>query len=151
MMLNKETERQPLEHRVFVTEFLLKTEVSWKQYKTFAAATGRSLPRDTPWWGIHDDHPAVFLTWEEGRAFCRLGRSAEAHRGGMGAGLPRRRRAYVPVRKREPSPERAVFRRSWGFEATDPAGAHPEGASPFGLLGMGGSLWEYVADWYDED
>jgi formylglycine-generating enzyme required for sulfatase activity len=124
--------------------------VVWGRYKAFAAATGRSLPPDPPWWGIHDDHPAVFVTWEEGRAYCewagaRLPTEAEWERACRGDD----ERMY-PWGNEEPIPERAVYRRSWGFAATDPAGAHPAGASPFGLLDMGGSLWEYVADWYDE-
>lgn len=152
LMGNRETERQPLEHRVSVAGFLLdKTEVTWRQYETFAAATGRSLPPDPPWWGIHDDHPVVFVTWEEGRAYCawagaRLPTEAEWERACRGDDA----RMY-PWGNEEPIPERAVYRRSWGFAATDPAGAHPAGASPFGLLDMGGSLWEYVADWYDEN
>jgi formylglycine-generating enzyme required for sulfatase activity len=151
LMGNRETERQPLEHRVSVAEFLLdKTEVTWGQYKAFAAATARSLPPDPPWWGLHDDHPAVFVTWEEGRAYCawagaRLPTEAEWERACRGDDT----RMY-PWGNEEPTPERAVYRRSWGFAATDPAGSHPSGASPFGLLDMGGSLWEYVADWYDE-
>ena len=41
LMGNKETERSPLEHRVYVSEFLMdKTGVTWGQYKRFAAATG---------------------------------------------------------------------------------------------------------------
>jgi formylglycine-generating enzyme required for sulfatase activity len=151
LMGNRETERRPLEHRVSVGEFLLdKTEVTWGRYRTFAAATGKSLPPDPPWWGIHDDHPAVFVTWEEGRAYCewagaRLPTEAEWERACRGDD----ERMY-PWGNEEPTPERAVYRRSWGIAATDPAGAHPTGASPYGLLDLGGSLWEYVADWYDE-
>lgn len=152
LMGNQAVERKPLEHLVYVADFLLdQTEVPWARYKAFAAATGRSLPPDPPWWGIHDDHPAVFLTWEEGRAYCewagaRLPTEAEWERGCRGDD----ERTY-PWGNDEPIPERAVYRRSWGFAATDPAGAHPAGASPYGLLDMGGSLWEYVADWFDED
>ena len=32
-----------------------------------------------------------------------------------------------------------------------PVGDYPTGASPDGVLGMAGSLWEWIADWYDED
>ena len=43
-MGNKETERTPLEHRVYVSEFLMdKAGVTWGQFKKFAEATLREL------------------------------------------------------------------------------------------------------------
>ena len=70
VMGNPKTERQPLEHQVYVSEFLMdKTAVTWGQYKKHAGATGIPLPPE-PFWGMHDDHPVVFVSWEEGRAYC---------------------------------------------------------------------------------
>jgi formylglycine-generating enzyme required for sulfatase activity len=151
LMGNKETERTPLEHKVYVSSFLIdKTPVTWGQYKRFAEATGTALPPDLPWWGIHDDHPAVFVTWEEGKAYCewvggRLPTEAEWEKAARGTDG----RMY-PWGNEEPDPQRAVYRRSWGFAATDPVGAHPSGASPYGLVDMGGTVWEWCADWYDD-
>jgi formylglycine-generating enzyme required for sulfatase activity len=151
LMGNKKTEREPLEHRVYVSEFVIdKTEVTWGQYKKFARANAMALPPDDPYWGIHDDHPAAYVTWEEGKAYCewvgaRLPTETEWERAARGDDG----RMY-PWGNEEPTPERAVFRRSWGYPATDPAGAHPSGASPYGVLDMGGNQWEYCADWYDE-
>jgi formylglycine-generating enzyme required for sulfatase activity len=151
LMGNREAEGQPLEHKVDVSEFLMdKTAVTWGQFKKFAGETGTSLPPDPPYWGIHDDHPAVFVTWEEAKAYCEWtgGRlPAEAEREKAARGKDGRK---YPWGNEEPDPKRAVFRRNWGDIATDPVGAHPSGASPYGLLDMGGNVWEWVADWYDD-
>ena len=151
LMGNRETERQPLEHQVYVSAFLIdKTLVTWGQYKKFAQGTGTPLPPHLPYWGVHDDHPAVFVTWEEAKAYCewvggRLPTEAEWEKAARGTDG----RKY-PWGNEEPAPQRAVYRRNWGDVATDPVGVHPSGASPYGLLDMAGNVWEWCADWYDD-
>ena len=44
-----------------------------------------------------------------------------------------------------------MYRRSWGYEATGAVGTHPAGVSPYGLLDMGGNVWEWCSDWWDRD
>jgi sulfatase modifying factor 1 len=150
LMGNKKTEREPFEHRVELSEYLIdKNEVSWGQFLKFAEATDRPLPPHEPYWGIHDDHPAVFVTWEEATAYCewtggRLPTEAEWEKAARGTDD----RMY-PWGNEEPDPEKGVFRRAWGQIATDPVGAHPNGASPYGLLDAGGNVWEWCSDWYD--
>jgi sulfatase modifying factor 1 len=151
LMGNRNAERQPLEHLVDLTAFLIdKTAVTWRQFRAFGAATGTALPPNPPYWGMPDDHPAVFVTWEEARAYCdwvggRLPTEAEREKAARGTDG----RMY-PWGNEPPDPLRAVFRRNWGDAATDPVDAHPSGASPYGLLNAGGNVWEYVADWYDD-
>jgi formylglycine-generating enzyme required for sulfatase activity len=152
LMGNKETERTPLEHQVYVSEFLMdKTGVTWGQFKKFAEASGTPLPPHEPYWGIHDDHPMIYVTWVEAKTYCewaggRLPTEAEREKGARGTDG----RKY-PWGNEEPDPERGVFRRSWGHEATGAVGTHPAGASPYGLLDMGGNVWEWCSDWYDGD
>ncbi|MGH2667538.1 MAG: formylglycine-generating enzyme family protein [bacterium] len=103
------------------------------------------------YWGIHDDHPVNFVTWEEGNAFCgwaggRLPAEAEWEKAARGTDGRTNPWGNEPA-----DPSRAVYRRGWGYLATDPVGSHPTGASPYGLLDMGGNVWEWCADWYDAD
>ncbi len=150
-MGNRDTERSPLEHRVYVSEFMMdKTGVTWGQYKKFADATGVPLPAQEPYWGIHNDHPAVYVTWEDAKTYCewagaRLPTEAEREKAARGTD----ERKY-PWGNEEPDPQRAVFRRNWGKEATAAVGTHPAGASPYGLQDMGGNVWEWCSDWYDD-
>ena len=152
LMGNARTERHPLEHKVFVSEFLIdKTPVTWAQYKQFAGTTLTPLPPHEPYWGIHDDHPAVFVTWEEAKLYCewagaRLPTEAEFEKAARGTDG----RMY-PWGDEDPTPERAVFRRNWGHLATDSVTARPGGASPYGLLETGGNVWEWCEDWYAEN
>jgi formylglycine-generating enzyme required for sulfatase activity len=151
LMGNEQTERTPLEHRVYVSDFLMdKTSVTWSQYAKFTEATRIALPRHEPYWGIHDDHPVVYVTWEEAKEYCewaggRLPSEAEREKAARGTDD----RKY-PWGDEEPDKERAVFRRSWGHEATGAVGTHPAGASPYGLQDMGGNVWEWCSDWYDD-
>jgi serine/threonine-protein kinase len=148
LMGNANTERTPLEHVVFLSEFLIdKLPVTWGQFKKFAGATGLPLPPHEPYWGIHDDHPASFITWEEAKTYCewaggRLPTEAEREKAARGTD----KRKY-PWGDAEPDVTRGVFRHQWGREATEPVGSHPAGASPYGLLDMGGNVWEYCSDW----
>jgi formylglycine-generating enzyme required for sulfatase activity len=152
LMGNKETERSPLEHVVYVSDYLMdKTGVTWRQFEKFAAATGRRLPLHQPYWGIHDDHPVVYVTWEDAKGYCEWagGRlPTEAEREKAARGTDGRK---FPWGNEDPTPELAVFRRTWGHEATGAVGTHPAGASPYGLLDMGGNVWEWCSDWYADD
>lgn len=49
----------------------------------------------------------------------------------------------------EPGGDRAIFQ-SESYDELKPVDALPNGASPFGIFAMAGSMWEWTADWYKE-
>lgn len=152
LMGNLETEGKPLPHKVFVSGFMMdKLPVTVAQFNRFAAATTRPLPPD-PYWGVHNNFPVAFVRWEDAKAYCewaggRLPTEAEREKATRGTDG----RLWPWGNQPPPTPELAVFRRSWGVEGNDEVGVRPAGASPYGLLDTGGNMWEWCEDWYDPD
>jgi len=151
LMGSLEAENRPQPHRVRLSSFLIDLlPVTWRQYRAFAADSGRPLP-PAPYWGIRDDHPVVFLPWSDARAYCewvgaRLPTEAEREKAARGTD-----ERLFPWGNEPPTPERAIYRRNWGYEGTETVGSRPAGASPYGLLDAGGNVWEWCEDWYDPD
>ncbi|MHC4859862.1 MAG: SUMF1/EgtB/PvdO family nonheme iron enzyme [Planctomycetota bacterium] len=136
------------QRRVYVSEFLIdKTEVTWRQFRKFAEATGSQLPRE-PVWGTPDPYPVAFVLWEEARAYCewvggRLPTEAEwekAARGVEGAKYP----------WGDEWDSRRCNSISGGLHRPESVGSYPGCVSPYGVLDMPGSMWEWCADWYGE-
>ena len=132
--------------------FIDRTEVTVEQFKEFVAATGyqttaerKGDPIQYTWRQFdapdRQDHPVRWMSWDDASAYCqwagkRLPTEAEwekAARGADGRSWP------------------------WGNEWDDgrvphnnasAVASYPNGASPYGALGMAGNVWEWVADWY---
>lgn len=104
--------------------------------------------RYTPVAGF-DDYPMNHVSWYGAFAYCqamgaRLPTEAEweyAARGSDGR--------LFPWGNEPPDQTLAVFN-SISFDELKPVDALPDGASPFGLFNMAGSVWEWTADWYSD-
>ena len=135
------------QHSVRVGDFLIdKTEVTWGQYQRFVAAAGRTLPR-APIWGMPEALPVSNVTWSDAREFCswvggRLPTEAEWEHAARGDDS----RRYPWGSEWDPW---RCNTRDGGPHAPQPAGSFPDCVSPYGVLDLAGSVWEWCSDWYD--
>jgi iron(II)-dependent oxidoreductase len=92
------------------------------------------------------NHPVVYVTWYDAQKYCAwvgggLPTEAQWERAAGGNGS----RMY-PWGGRAPNPDLANVNHF--YNTTTKVGSHPAGASPFGVLDMGGDVREWVFDWY---
>ena len=142
-------------HRVQVDSFYIdKLEVTNGKFARFIDAIKGEPPwgfddKDTP--VAHADQPVRWVTWLDATAYCqwagkRLATEAEWEKAARGADG----RVY-PWGDDSPTPAHAVFGQKEGSESLPPFSNRDKGKSPYGAQDMAGSLYEWVADWYDDE
>ncbi len=123
---------------------MLDREVSVDDFRAFAAATSRRMPRQ-PEWYADGTHPAVNVTWTEATAYCewaggRLPTEAEwehAARGGLDGNIfPWGDEFTGQANGRH-------HLKAEQFDFTVPVATFPPNA--FGLYDMAGNVWEWTA------
>jgi formylglycine-generating enzyme required for sulfatase activity len=140
-------------HRVYLPEYwIARTPVTQAQYQTYLAATKVGAPDlwegGKPLPGL-EQHPVVSVSWEDARRYCAwLAETA-------------RREVRLPTEAEWEKAARGADGRvyPWGDawdaarcntaesarEAMSPVGSYPQGASPYGVLGLAGNVWEWTS------
>jgi serine/threonine-protein kinase len=149
--------------------YMARHPVTNRQFLAFVAATGYRPSDPEAGRFLHHlrglrcppeliDHPVVFVSWLDARAYCRwaarrLPSEAEWEKAARGTDGHK-----FPWGRDEPTAELANFGQtrargypvagSWagGDGGTAPIGSFPRGASPFGMLGMAGNVFEWCED-----
>jgi formylglycine-generating enzyme required for sulfatase activity len=136
--------RDPYSRRIVdVDAFeLSRTPVTNEQYLAFVADTGHEPP---PHGARADDRPVTFVDWFDASAFCawaggRLPTEAEWEKAARGTDG----RTYPWGDEDDPS--LAAVGAGLKRGAPAPVGAHPRGASPYGVLDLAGNVWEWTAN-----
>ena len=109
------------------------------------SASGQTNPRYTD--PAFADHPVVYIAWQAAQDYCawsggRLPTEAEWEKAARGT-------EGLKFAWGNTSPSETQVNANNIVGDTTPVNQYPEGASPYGVLDMGGNVREWVWDWYD--
>lgn len=145
------------QHMVYLDAFWIdRTEVTNAQYKQCVQAGKCKASSYADNFRFNDDNqPAVGVDWNDAQAYCQwAGRQSPTEAQWEKATRGTDNRLY-PWGNQRATCEYAVIDDGSGNgcgqgSAAWTVGSKPEGVSPYGALDMAGNVWEWVADWYDE-
>ena len=151
-------DEKPL-HTVDLDAFYIdQYEVTVEGYQRFLTQTRRATPDYWEHVSLRRDaqKPVVGIDWDDAQAYCqwaekRLPTEAEWEKAARGTD----QRTY-PWGESKPNSRTANFGKgkNWDVvyaEALKAVGSYERGRSPYKAYDMAGNVWEWVADWYDQN
>lgn len=150
-------DEKPL-HAVYLSAYFFdKYEVTNFRYAACVSAGGCTAPhsagsnlRALYYSDIaYGDYPVLNVDWSQAQAFCtwdgkRLPTEAEWEKAARGADDTR----IYPWGDQPPGPPQVYY--LYSYRDTSRVGSYPAGASPYGVMDLGGNVWEWVNDWYND-
>lgn len=137
-------------HEVYLNDFYIDIfEVTNALYNVCISDGVCDVPNSGYYqYSDYSDHPVVNVTWAQADQYCKW-------RGG-----------YLPTEAQWEKAARGGDERTypWGEEVdctkanyrtcvgnTAKIGSYESGKSPYGVYDLAGNVWEWVADWYDDN
>ena len=163
------TDEQPAHNVMLDTFWLDQTEITNVMYRRCVETGACDLPSATTYYDdtAYANHPVVFVSWNDAKTYCarvdrRLPTEAEWEKAASWDPKTNEKRVYpwgneFECKKGNFDDETQLdsFVISGGpncdgYVQSAPVGSFSAGASPYGVLDMGGNVWEWVHDAFIE-
>ncbi|MDE3088093.1 MAG: formylglycine-generating enzyme family protein [Chloroflexota bacterium] len=151
------TDEQPA-HTVYLDAFWIdRTDITNAMYRRCVQAGACTPPSDTTYYNdaSYADHPVVFVSWNQATTYCawvsrRLPTEAEWEKAATWDPLANEKRVYPWGNEFDCKKGNYEGSSCDGYVRTSPVGSFPSGASAYGALDMGGNVWQWVHDAFQE-
>ncbi|HQL70329.1 MAG TPA: SUMF1/EgtB/PvdO family nonheme iron enzyme, partial [Bacteroidales bacterium] len=149
------------QHQITLNDFFIgKYEVTFEQYDSFCAATGRKKSNDQGWG--RGKRPVINVTWNDAAAYCQW----LSEQTGKNYRLPTEAEWEYCCRSGTLTPfntGNCLSASQANYDGNYPYGSCSEGeyrqktlpvgsfsTNAFGLYDMHGNVWEWCSDWYSD-